>query len=169
LQLRAVSSGLSREIGVSQLHLGWRTYVNPIPTAFKLVTHLYLGPSRMEHPCTSCHGLIRGGLSTRLHQHRINNSPTIDLVSRRGCHPQLLPGRDRHVNLATAVWRTTPSSQVVAGQIWTCHQYRGSLLHLAALVLCVLAYSYAGDSRDDELGERHILGCIAYSCGLLRR
>jgi hypothetical protein len=85
-------------------------YVNPIPTTIKLVTDLYTGTSRMEHPCKSCHGLIRRRLSTRLHQHRINNSPTIDLVSRRGCHPQLLPGCDRHVDLATAVRRAASSS-----------------------------------------------------------
>jgi hypothetical protein len=148
----------------------WLSHVCiPIPTANELVTDSYPGPSRMEYPRTSCHGFVRRRLSTRLHQHWIDNSPKINIVSRCCCHPQLLLGRDRHVDLASIVRRSTSSSQMVARQIWTRHQHRGCVLYLAALVLCILAHRYASDGRNDELGERHICGCPAYRCDLLRR
>jgi hypothetical protein len=89
----------------------WLSHVCiPIPIADELVTDSYPGPSRVEYPRSSCHGFVRRRLSTCLHQYRIYNSATIHFFSRRGCHSQLLFGRDRHFDLATIVWRATPSS-----------------------------------------------------------
>jgi hypothetical protein len=135
--------------------------------ASKTIADVRPGPSRMEHPRARRHGLVRCRLGARMHQHRIHDSSAIHLVSWCSRHPQLLPGRDWHVDLATTVWRSITASQMVSGQIWACDQYCGCMFHPAALVLCVLAYCYARDGGDDELGQRDIFWSVANCCGVL--
>ena len=115
-------------------------------------TNANSGPSRVEHPRTRSHGLVRCRLSTRLHQHRIYNSASIHLISRRSRHPKLLPCRHWHTDLAKAVWCSASSSQMVTWQVWLGDQHHRRMLHPAAVVLRVLAHRYASDGRDDELG-----------------
>lgn len=125
------------------------------------------GPSRLEYPRTRRHGLFRRSLSTRLHQHRIDHSPAIHLISRRGRHPQLLFGRDRMPDLATSVRSSIATAEMVARQIRASNQHRGRVLHSSALVLCFLADCHAGDRRDDELGQRNFHGGPFHCRGVL--
>lgn len=82
-------------------------------------TNALSGPSRLEYPRSCCDGVICCCLSTCLHQHRIHNSTSIHLISRRRRYPKLLPCGHRHSDLAKTVRCATSSSQMVAGQIWT--------------------------------------------------
>ena len=132
----------------------WLSHVCKIMplTAGSSKTNALSGPSRLEHPRSCCDGVICCRLSTCLHQHRIHNSTSIHLISRRRRDSKLLPGRHRHSDLAKTVWCSTPSSQMVARQIWIGDQHCGRVLHPTTMVLCILAHRYTCNGRDDELG-----------------
>jgi hypothetical protein len=71
------------------------------------------GPSRLEHSRACCDGFFRRGLSTRLHQPRINHSSPINLIPRCGRHPQLLSGRHRMPDLATSIRSSFAAAEMV--------------------------------------------------------
>jgi hypothetical protein len=72
------------------------------------------GPSRLEYSRARCNGFFRRGLSTRLHQPRIDHSSPLHFVSRRGRHPQLISGRHRMPDLATSVRSSFTTAEMVA-------------------------------------------------------
>jgi hypothetical protein len=76
-------------------------------------TNIRSGPSRLEHSRARCNGLFRRGLSTRLHQPRINHRSPINFIPWCGRHPQLLLGRHRMPDLATSVRSSFATAEMV--------------------------------------------------------